>query len=157
MVENFLILRLEEDDHDCWLHYQQDGAPPHFSLLVQDLLVNQFPGRWICMDLDLFNQLHGHIAPQIWPLLTFSSGVSLKIMCLFHLYLLISLSWEIGFTLQLQKWQVTPKVLDRILNEIDFRWVGCLPYHKWCSLQTKWLCDEKLDVFCFKMSPQPIL
>ena len=47
MIENFLIPQLDEDDHDRRLHYQQDGAPSHFSLHVRDFLDNRFPGRWI--------------------------------------------------------------------------------------------------------------
>ena len=27
--------------------YQQDGAPPHFALIVRNYLNDTFPGRWI--------------------------------------------------------------------------------------------------------------
>jgi hypothetical protein len=29
MLQQFLILRLDEDDKDGRIHFQQDGAPPH--------------------------------------------------------------------------------------------------------------------------------
>lgn len=38
------------------LHFQHDGAPPHFSLHVREHLNNEFPNRWI-----------GRGGPQAWP------------------------------------------------------------------------------------------
>lgn len=37
-------------------HFQYDGAPPHFSLLVREHFNNEFPNRWI-----------GRGGPQAWP------------------------------------------------------------------------------------------
>lgn len=38
------------------LHFQQDGAPPHYAALVREWLDNRFPGRWI-----------GRRGPIEWP------------------------------------------------------------------------------------------
>jgi hypothetical protein len=47
----FLIPQLDEDFQEGRIHFQQDGAPPHYEYLS-----TRFPGRWI-----------GRAAPIAWP------------------------------------------------------------------------------------------
>ena len=54
MLETFVIPTLGNDKTS--LIFQQDGAPPHFSLKVRDFLDKEFPGRWI-----------GRGGPLAWP------------------------------------------------------------------------------------------
>ena len=48
MLKNYVAPRLEE--------FQQDGAPPHWGLIVRDFLNETFPNRWI-----------GRNGPTPWP------------------------------------------------------------------------------------------
>lgn len=45
MLVNFAIPQLDEFQPSGG--FQQDGAPPHWSLEVHQLLNETFPGRWI--------------------------------------------------------------------------------------------------------------
>ncbi|PNF20181.1 hypothetical protein B7P43_G16983 [Cryptotermes secundus] len=52
----YLGLQLDEDDQEGRIHFQQDGAPPHYLGEVREYLNTRFPGRWI-----------GREAPIAWP------------------------------------------------------------------------------------------
>jgi hypothetical protein len=41
---------LDEDDQERRIHFQQDGAPPHYLGEVREYLNTRFPGRWIGTD-----------------------------------------------------------------------------------------------------------
>ncbi|GFG36095.1 hypothetical protein Cfor_03668 [Coptotermes formosanus] len=56
MFEQFLFPQFGEDDHEGCMHFQQDGAPPHYHRDVRKCLNTRFPGRWI-----------GRAAPIPWP------------------------------------------------------------------------------------------
>jgi len=56
MLQEFLIPQLDEDDQEGRIHFQQDGAPPHYLGKVREYLNTRFPGRWI-----------GRAAPIAWP------------------------------------------------------------------------------------------
>ena len=56
MLQEFLIPQLDEDDQEGRIHFQQDGAPPHYLGEVREYLNTRFPGRWI-----------GRAAPIAWP------------------------------------------------------------------------------------------
>ena len=45
MLKHFVVPQLEE--FQLWLVFQQDGAPPHWGLIVRDFLNKTFPNRWI--------------------------------------------------------------------------------------------------------------
>ena len=47
MLQEFLIPQLDEDDQEERIHFQQDGAPPHYLGEVREYLNTRFPGRWI--------------------------------------------------------------------------------------------------------------
>ena len=47
MLKEFLIPQLDEDDQEGRIHFQQDGAPPHYLGEVREYLNTRFPGRWI--------------------------------------------------------------------------------------------------------------
>jgi len=56
MLQEFLIPQSNEDDQEGSIHFQQEGAPPHYLGEVREYLNNRFPGRWI-----------GRAAPIAWP------------------------------------------------------------------------------------------
>ena len=47
MLQEFLIPQLDEDDQEGCIHFQQDGAPPHYLGELREYLNTRFPGRWI--------------------------------------------------------------------------------------------------------------
>jgi hypothetical protein len=56
ILQQFLISQLDEDDQEGRIHFQQDGAPPHYPEEVHECLYTRFPGRWI-----------GRVALIAWP------------------------------------------------------------------------------------------
>src|SRR5215469_4357002 len=56
MLQDFLIPKLDEDDQEGRIHFQQDGTPPHYLGEVCEYLKTRFAGRWI-----------GRAAPIAWP------------------------------------------------------------------------------------------
>ena len=55
MLERFLEPQLKQDGILCTVVYQQDGAPPHFALLVREYQNRIFPIWWI-----------GRGSPRLW-------------------------------------------------------------------------------------------
>jgi hypothetical protein len=47
MLQQFLVPQLDEDDQEGRIHFQQDGAPPHYLEEVREYLNTRFPGPWI--------------------------------------------------------------------------------------------------------------
>jgi hypothetical protein len=47
MLQQFLIPQLDEDDQEGRIHFQKDGAPPHYHEEERKYLNIRFPGRWI--------------------------------------------------------------------------------------------------------------
>jgi hypothetical protein len=45
MLQQFLFPQLDEDDQEGSIHFQQDGAPPHYLEEVREYLNTRFPGR----------------------------------------------------------------------------------------------------------------
>jgi hypothetical protein len=56
MLQQFLIPQLDEDDQEGSIHFQQDGAPPHYLGEVRGYFNTHFPGQWI-----------GRAVPLAWP------------------------------------------------------------------------------------------
>ena len=54
MLKHYVVPQLEE--FQPRVVFQQDGAPPHWSLIVRDFLNETFPNRWI-----------GRNGPTPWP------------------------------------------------------------------------------------------
>jgi hypothetical protein len=46
-LEHFLFPQFGEYDHEGGMHFQQDGAPPHYHRDVRKCLNTRFPGQWI--------------------------------------------------------------------------------------------------------------
>jgi hypothetical protein len=42
-----ITLKLDEDDQEGRIHFQQDGTPSHYLEEVREYLNTRFPGRWI--------------------------------------------------------------------------------------------------------------
>jgi hypothetical protein len=55
-LQQFLIPQFDEDGQEGRIHFQQDGAPPHYLVEVREYLNPRFPGRWI-----------GRAATMAWP------------------------------------------------------------------------------------------
>jgi len=53
---HYRVFKKDEDDQEGRIHFQQDGAPPHYLGEVRVYLNTRFPGRWI-----------GRAAPIAWP------------------------------------------------------------------------------------------
>jgi hypothetical protein len=75
MLHQFLVPQLDEDDQEGRIHFQQEGAPPHYLGEVRKYLNTRFPGRQI-----------SRVTPIAWPPrspeltpMNFSYGDSLKI------------------------------------------------------------------------------
>jgi hypothetical protein len=56
MLQQFLIPQLDKDDQEGRIHFQQDGASPHYLEEVRKYLNTRFPGRRI-----------GGAGPIAWP------------------------------------------------------------------------------------------
>ncbi len=54
MLEGFAFPQIEDLQPD--IIFQQDGAPPHWTVVVRAVLNEKFPGRWIGRD-----------GPTAWP------------------------------------------------------------------------------------------
>jgi hypothetical protein len=50
MLQEFLIPQFDKDDQERRIHFQQDGALPHYVGEVREYLNTRFPGRWIGRD-----------------------------------------------------------------------------------------------------------
>jgi hypothetical protein len=74
MLQQFLIPQLDEDDQEGCIHFQHDGAPPHY-LEVREYLNTRFPGRWI-----------DRAAPIAWPLPHLLGVTSLMVHVGYHLF-----------------------------------------------------------------------
>lgn len=86
-------------DKDGLFYYQQDGLHLTFIQTSGNSLINNFQIDGLVMQGQCTATSFTRFDSPI-----FYFGVSLKIDRMFHLHLLISLSWEIECTLQLQKW-----------------------------------------------------
>lgn len=119
MLEQFLIPQIDADDQEGHIQFQQDGAPPHYLTDVRDCLNMRFPGRWI-----------GRGGPTTWP----PRSPDLTPLDFFlwgflkdKVYVtplpanLAELRNRITATVAL----VTPDMLQRVWEEIDFRWDVC--------------------------------
>jgi hypothetical protein len=102
MLQQFLIPQLDEEGQERQegrIHFQQDGAPPHYLEEVREYLNTRFSGRWIGRAASIAC----HLVPRILHLWIFSYGDSLEIECSYHLYLQMSLSSELELLPRLQK------------------------------------------------------
>jgi hypothetical protein len=68
MLQEFLIPQLDEDDQEERIHFQQDGAPPHYLGEVREYLNTRFPGRWIGRDRQREIQGDKGNSPGVKPL-----------------------------------------------------------------------------------------
>ncbi|PNF39214.1 hypothetical protein B7P43_G18135 [Cryptotermes secundus] len=113
MLQEFLILQLDEDDQEGRIHFQQDGAPPHYLGEVREYLNASFPGRWI-----------GSAAPIAWP----PSSPDLTPLDLFLWVFIPSLPAdvvELRTRITASVAEVTPEMLRSVWQETDYRWDVC--------------------------------
>ena len=119
MLQQFLIPQLDEDDQEERIHFQQDGAPPHYLGQVRKYLNTRFPGRWI-----------GRAAPIAWP----PRSPDLNPMDFFlwgfvkgkvFVPLLPANVVEFRTRITAAVAKVTPEMLRRVWQETDYRWEVC--------------------------------
>jgi hypothetical protein len=53
MLQQFLVPQLDKDDKEGCIHFQQDGASPHYLREANKYLNSRFPCQWIGRSLDL--------------------------------------------------------------------------------------------------------
>lgn len=95
--------------------FQQDGAPPHWSLIVREFLDTQFPGRWIGRDGPTRWPPR---SPDITPLDFFLWGyVKNKVYTGHKIHDLQQLRGRIRDAVM----SVTPEMLQNTWQEIEFR------------------------------------
>jgi hypothetical protein len=111
MLEQFVISQLREQLPNIML--QQDGAPPHWSLLVRKCLDRHFPGRWIGRDEPIAWPLW---SPDITPLDFFMWGYVKDIIYANPVLDLQDLCDRITNAIS----TVTSDMLKRIWIEIDY-------------------------------------
>lgn len=56
MLNEYVWPQISQWDNVADIIFQQDGAPPHFAIIVRDWLDEHFPGRWL-----------GRRGPHEWP------------------------------------------------------------------------------------------
>jgi len=118
MLQEFLIPQLDEDDQEGRIHFQQDGAPPHYLGEVREYLNTRFPGRGI-----------GRAAPIAWPprsldltpLDFFLWGFVKDQVFVPPLPANVELRTQITATVA----KVTPEMLRSVWHETDYRWKVC--------------------------------
>ena len=119
MLQQFLIPQLDEDDQEGRIHFQQDGAPPHYLGEVREYLNTRFPGRWI-----------GRAAPIAWP----PRSPDLTPLDFFlwgfvkdRVFVppLPAKVVELRTRITAAVAEVTPEMLRSVWQEIDYRWDVC--------------------------------
>ena len=50
MIEQYVVPQLLQDGTLDTIIYQQDGAPPHWAIIVREQLNHIFNDRWWCRD-----------------------------------------------------------------------------------------------------------
>ena len=119
MLQEFLIPQLDEDDQEGRIHFQQDGAPPHYLGEVREYLNTRFPGRWI-----------GRAAPIAWPPrspdltpLDFFLWGFVKDQVFVPPLPANVVELRTRITAAVAK--VTPEMLRSVWQETDYRWEVC--------------------------------
>jgi hypothetical protein len=109
MLEQFLIPQLDEDDQEGHIHFQQDGAPLHYLEAVREYLDTRFLGRWI-----------GRAAPIAWP----PRSPDLTPLYFFFWGFVKDRVYVPPLPANVVA-KVTPEMLSRVWQEIDYRWDVC--------------------------------
>jgi hypothetical protein len=109
MLEQFVIPQLDEDDQEGQIHFQQDGAPPHYLEAVREYLNTRFSG-WPPRS------------PDLTPLdFVFWGFVKDRV----YVPPLPANVTELGTRITAAVAEVTPEMLRRVWQEIDYRWDVC--------------------------------
>jgi hypothetical protein len=119
ILEQFLIPQLDEDGQEGRIHFQQDGAPPHYLGEVLEYLRTRFPSRWI-----------GRAAPIAWPprspdLTTLDFLLWELVKYRLFVPTLPANVAELRTRIIAVVADVTPEMLCSVWQEIDYRWDVC--------------------------------
>ena len=77
-IYTFPQIETFEKETVCRVIFMQDGAPPHFSCFVTDVLNERF----LMPGLEGVDQYPGHLEAQISLHLIFSCGGTLRTLCM---------------------------------------------------------------------------
>jgi hypothetical protein len=110
MLQQFLIPQLDEDDQEGRIHFQKDGAPPHYLEEVPEYLNTCFSGRWI-----------GRAAPIAWP----PRSPDLTPLHFFLWEFVKDLVLVPSFPANVAIAEVTPEMLRSVWQDIHYRWDVC--------------------------------
>src|SRR5215510_12452991 len=113
-LQGFLISQLDEDDQEGRIHFQQDGAPPHYLGEVREYLNTRFPGRWI-----------GRAAPIAWPPRSPDFFLWEFVKDRVFVPPLPANVVELRTRITAAVAKVTPEMLRRVWQETDYRWDVC--------------------------------
>lgn len=119
MLQQFLQPQLEEDGITDTVVYQQDGAPPHFALIVRSYLDEMFPGRWIGRGSP---RLWAPRSPDLTPLDFFAWGYIKNEVYRTRVRDLQDLRQRIRHAVDL----ITPRMLRAVFRSTTTRWEKCI-------------------------------
>jgi hypothetical protein len=103
MLEQFLIQQLDEDGQEGHIHFQQDGAPPHYLEAVREYLNTRFSPDLTPLDFVFWGLVKDRV--YVPPLPTNVAELRTRITAAVA--------------------EVTPEMLRRVWQETDYRWNVC--------------------------------
>ena len=118
MLEFFLAPQLVQDGIVETVIFQQDGAPPHFALTVQDFLNGIFPNRWIGRGSQ---RLWASRSPDLTPLDFFVWGFIKSKVYATKVNNLQDLKQRIWVAAAL----ITPAMMRQVFRETKECWQTC--------------------------------
>ena len=115
MLQEFLISQLDEDDQEGRIHFQQDGAPPHYLGEVREYLNTRFPGRCADSMATSFPGSYSHGFFFLWGFVKDQVFVPP----------LPANDVELRTRITAAVAKVTPEMLRSVWQETDYRWEVC--------------------------------
>jgi hypothetical protein len=118
ILQQFLIPQLDEEQEGR-IHFQQEGAPPHYIKKVREYVNTRFPDRWI-----------GRAAPIAWPprspdLTPLDFFLRGFVKNRVFLPLLPANVAALRTRITAAVAEVTPEMLGSLWQDTDYRWDVC--------------------------------
>ena len=118
LLQQFMEPQLKHDGILDSVVYQQDGAPPHFALIVRNYLTDIFPGRWIgCASLRLWAPRSPDLTPKDFFAWGFNQGEVYQVT--------INGLEQLKNPIFAAAGQITPDMLARVFRATEERWDMC--------------------------------
>lgn len=119
MLQQFLQPQLQEDGILETVVFQQDGAPPHFALIVREYLDATFPRRWIGRG---SNRIWAPRSPDLTPLDFFAWGYVKSQVYKVKINSIANLKERIRQAVR----NITPAMLNKVFEATVRRWETCM-------------------------------